>query len=78
MLMSFMIYLALGISLDYLLAKYYYAIYRRFRCQASILSMTITLLTVFIIASVIKSNSVIPLFGYAIGNGIGTFLGIKK
>lgn len=77
MLMLFVTYMALGLALDYLLTKYYISISLRYRYRASILSTIITLLTVFLIASVIKSNSVVPLLGYALGNGIGTFLGVK-
>jgi len=77
MLMQFVIYMALGLALDYLLTKYYISISLRYRYRASILSMIITLLTVFVIASVIKMNSVVPLLGYALGNGVGTFLGVR-
>ena len=78
MVMLFLLYMALGISIDYLIARYYQSISRRLRFQASILSALITLLTVFVLAQVIQTTTPIPMFGYAAGNFIGTYLAVGR
>lgn len=77
-LLLFAAYLIVGIGLDYLLAHYYLSISAGYPFRASILSMIITAITVYVIASVIKSNNIVPFLGYILGNGIGTFLGVRK
>ena len=74
--MLFVLYAALGICIDYLIARYYQSITHRLRLRASTLSALITLLTVFVLAQVIRTNNPIPMFGYAAGNFIGTYLAV--
>ena len=76
MLMVFLLYAALGICIDYLVARYYQSISRRLRWRASTLSALITLLTVFVLASVIQTNNLLGMFGYAAGNFVGTYLAV--
>ena len=76
--MVFLLYTALGICIDYLVARYYQSISRRLRLRASTLSALITLLTVFVLAQVIRTDNPIPMLGYAAGNWLGTYLAVGK
>ena len=75
-LMLFVLYVALGVCIDYLIARYYQAISGRCRLRASNLSALITLLTVFVLAQVIRTDSPMPMMGYAAGNWLGTYLAV--
>lgn len=69
---------ALGIASDYLTVRFYVAVYHHYRLQVFCLSVAITLIVFFVIASFVRSSDVFVVVGYALGNGCGAVLGMHK
>jgi hypothetical protein len=67
-----------GILVDFATVKYYRSIFHRYQLQAFCWSIAITLLLFIIIDRFVQTSNYIILFGYAIGNGIGTVLSMRK
>ena len=72
------LYFCLGVGFDYLLTKYYQAIYRQQRALGAVLATTVTLFSTFILAALINGNMVVPMIAWAVGNGLGTYLGLRR
>jgi multidrug transporter EmrE-like cation transporter len=69
-----------GIVLDYLLTKYMAAVADKKKFLASGLSMIFTIVNFGLLAFLLKDldNSILNIGSYAIGNGVGTFLCLRK
>jgi hypothetical protein len=71
-------YVAFGIVSDFMITKYYVAVYRRRRLMGAVLGTLITLLTIYIFDQIITSNKFYLMLAWAVGNGVGTYLGIGE
>jgi len=71
------LYALLGVVQDVIIARYYICVSRREAFRASIWAFLITALTVWVIGSVVVSNSVILILCYAVGTAVGTGIGVK-
>jgi len=69
-------YVAMGIAADFLITRYYVAVYTKQRLAASALAAAITLLTIYVFDQIITSNSMLLMAAWALGNSIGTYIGI--
>lgn len=76
--MNLLLYFVLGVVFDYLLTRYYLAIYQRRLFLGPALAMAVTLFSTFILAALIKGDLLPPMVAWAIGNGLGTYLGIRR
>jgi hypothetical protein len=76
--MTLLLYFALGVVFDYMLTRYYLAIYQRRLFWGPALATVVTLFSTFILAALIKGNLLLPMAAWAIGNGLGTYLGLRR
>jgi len=76
-MLAFVIYIFLGVILDYLIVLYYRSISARLALPASALAIIITGLTLEVIEKVIKSDKPFLLLAYSLGTGLGTFIGMN-
>ena len=76
--MTLLLYFFLGVCFDFLLTRYYLAIYQRQQLLGSALATAITLFSTFILAALINGNKVVPMIAWAIGNGLGTYAGLRR
>jgi hypothetical protein len=72
------IFFLLGAVEDFVISLFYRAIADKRATRAGIISAVHTLLAVFVVASIIKGNSFLPLCAYAAGGGLGTWTGVKR
>jgi hypothetical protein len=75
--MTLLLYFSLGVFFDYLLTRYYLAIYQRRLFWGPALGMTVTLFSTFILAALIMGDKPINVIAWAAGNGLGTYLGLR-
>lgn len=68
---------AIGLAEDFIVSCYYVAIAEKKAVRAGLISAFHTVLAVFVVASVIKSESLWPMLFYAVGGGIGCWAGVK-
>jgi hypothetical protein len=73
-----LVFFLLGAIEDFVVSLFYRAIADKKATRAGIISSVHTLLAVFVVASIIKGNSFLPLCAYALGGGMGTWLGVKR
>jgi hypothetical protein len=71
------LYGVLGCLEDYIVVWYYRFIAEKRPVHSAVISWFHTLLAVFVVASVITSESVLPLLCYATGGAIATYLGVR-
>jgi len=70
------LYVILGICLDFLIVRYYNAVSDHMRFLAGVYGWAITLFTVYVLDALITGNNKLMMLAYAVGNGIGTYLGV--
>jgi hypothetical protein len=73
-----LVFFLLGAIEDFVVSLFYRAIADKKATRAGVISSVHTLLAVFVVASIIKGNSFLPLCAYALGGGAGTWLGVKR
>jgi hypothetical protein len=73
-----LVFFLLGAIEDFVVSLFYRAIADKKATRAGVISSVHTLLAVFVVASIIKGNSFLPLCAYALGGGFGTFAGVKR
>ena len=73
----YVVYFALGMVQDVLIAKYYIFVSHRRAFSASVLAFVLTALTVLVLDNIITSNQVGLILSYAAGTAAGTFVGIS-
>jgi hypothetical protein len=71
------IFFLLGAIEDFVVTLFYSSVARKKSVRAGIISTLHTLLAVFVVASIIRGDSVPMLVCYAVGCGIGCYLGVK-
>jgi len=74
----FLFYVGLGILIDLLITKQQVAVIHSRRLRASILSVAITVLGLLVVSKFVETGEIALIAGYALGTGIGTFLGVSK
>jgi hypothetical protein len=72
-----LVFFLLGAIEDFVISLFYRAIADKKATRAGIISSVHTLLAVFVVASIIKGNSFLPLCAYSAGGGLGTWFGVK-
>jgi hypothetical protein len=75
---TLLLYFGLGFVIDGLLVIYYKSIAGYKRGLGATLSFLITLINVFVIAMLVRSDNVAGMVAYAVGNAGATFLFIGK
>ena len=81
MFLAFPAYSMVGISQDILATYYYQTIAKEYPWRAGIFSMIVTLVNLLILYEIItgiETQALSVIFVYAFGNGVGTFIVIKK
>lgn len=76
-MLTFLLYLGLGLLMDVALTKYYIAISARRVFPASILAGFITAFSIYVIDQFVTTGNVWLLAGYCLGNSLGTWIGMK-
>ena len=77
MIMTCLLYLVLGFSLDILVTLHVKAVTTGRVASSVLLSMTITLISVLLIQNLVVSFSLSLVMSYAFGTGMGTLIGMK-
>jgi hypothetical protein len=72
------IFAAVGLVEDYIVSRYYRAIAEKKAIRSSVISFVHTLLAIFVVASIIKGNSIPLLICYATGGAVGTWIGVRR
>lgn len=72
------IYFAVGLSSDFLIAKYYLCLSRRHRARASGLAVAIDLLGYIVTATLVLNRDFPSAIAFALGTGAGTWLALSK
>ena len=73
-----LLFFGLGLVEDFVVSLYYRAIAKKQAMRSAVISLGHTLLAVFVVASIIKGDLILPFLFYAVGGGIGTYLGVKR
>lgn len=73
-----LIYAACGLARDWMAARFYQSVYHGRRLSASILSGALTLFDLTIVVTLIVSRAPALLLAYALGTGVGCFLGLDR
>ena len=76
-MLKLLMYFGLGFVREALVTTYYRAISRRLVYGASIVSITLALLDIFVVAKVIMDQNWVLALMYALGEGTGTFIILK-
>jgi hypothetical protein len=71
------IFAALGLVEDYIVSRYYLALARKQAGRTAAISLVHTLLAIFVVASIIRGDSVPLMICYAVGGAGGTWLGVR-
>jgi len=77
MILLLFVYFVLGAIQDIFITQYYLALSKRRAFLASVWGFVITVLTIWVIETIITSNQVGLLVVYAAGTGFGTYVGIQ-
>jgi hypothetical protein len=72
----FLLYLGLGIVIDFLITIQYRAVSEKRVWLATLMSFAITLIGTLLIQEIVVSKSIGLILSYALGTGIGTFIGM--
>ena len=72
-----LLFAVIGTLEDYLISWYYLFISEKRAAPSAAISFVHTLLAVFVVASVIVSESPWPLLAYAFGGAVGTYCGVR-
>jgi hypothetical protein len=67
----------LGLVEDFIVTLYYSSVAKKKSVRAGVISTLHTLLAVFVVASIIRGDSIPMLVCYAVGGGVGCYLGVK-
>jgi hypothetical protein len=73
-----LLFAVIGTIEDYTVGLYYRAISEKRAVRSAVISGLHTILAVFVVASVIASESPWPLLAYAFGGGIGTYCAVNS
>ncbi len=76
-MLKWAIYFVLGFVREALVTTYYRAVSRRLVYGASVVSVCLSLLDIFVVAKVILDRDLILGVAYALGEGLGTFVVLK-
>jgi len=76
-MLSFALYFALGLGMDFLLVHYQKSVISNRPCLASFLSLIISLMAILVVSEYTATKDYWLLLGYACGNAVGTFIGVK-
>lgn len=76
--MTLLLYFVLGVAFDYMLTRYYLAIYQRRLFWGPALATAVTLFSTFILAALITGDLLPQMVAWALGNGLGTYLGLRR
>jgi hypothetical protein len=74
---TFLVYVGLGILMDFILTKYYQSISDGRAFRASGYAAVITAFSFYVIDKFVTTGNVWLLAGYCLGNAAGTFIGMK-
>ena len=76
------IYFLVGLIQDFLIAFYYRLVTKGAGFPAGFLSFLITIINLAVIYTILEKfnleTSFLAIFAYAIGNGVGTYIGVKS
>ena len=81
MFLTYLTFFLVGIIQDILATYYYQTIAKEYSWRAGIFSMIVTLVNLVILYEIItgiETQALSVIFVYAFGNGVGTFIVIKK
>jgi multidrug transporter EmrE-like cation transporter len=80
MILMFFVFLGMGVFMDWMLTAWMAAVANKKRKAAVSLSVVFTLINFFLIAALIKDidSNAVNVVAYAIGNGGGTWLAMRK
>jgi hypothetical protein len=67
----------LGLIEDFIVSQYYKSISAKKAARSAVISLVHTLLAIFVVASIIRGDSVPLMICYAVGGAGGTYLGVK-
>ena len=73
-----LLFFVIGLAEDFIVSCYYRAIADKKALRSAGISFVHTLLAIFVVASIIKGDSIILLLFYAGGGFCGTYLGVKR
>jgi hypothetical protein len=71
------LFFGIGLAEDFIVSRYYLAIAKKQAFRSAAISFVHTLLAVFVVASIIRGDSVLLLIAYAGGGFCGTFAGVR-
>lgn len=72
----FGLYFLLGVAIDFLVTVHQKCVIHSLKAGASIVAVLITVIALFVADRFISTNNYTVLIGYALGNGVGTYLGM--
>lgn len=76
-MLTFVVYLALGVLSDILIGKYYLALSAHRALLASGLAIAIPLTTFLVMAQALETKNITCILGFVLGNGLGTYWVVK-
>jgi len=76
------IYFFVGLLQDFLIALYYRLVTKNAGLSAGALSTLITIINLAVIYTILvkfsSETSILAILAYALGNGVGTYIGVKS
>jgi hypothetical protein len=73
-----LLFFVIGLAEDFIVSLYYRAISKKQAFRSAVISFVHTLVAIFVVASIIKGDSLLLLVCYAMGGFVGTYLGVKQ